>query len=95
VTFSSADRVRSHFGALCIDGIIVEIIGDIEKRTEDGCWEPAPDLQQHKLLVAVEDMQIPVISLDYECEAYHKLGRPERAALVQEWLEKRRRDRES
>jgi hypothetical protein len=86
VTFSSTDRVRSHFGALCIDGITVEIIGDMEKRAADGGWEPAPNLRQYKRFVAVDDMQIPVLSLQYEREAYRKLGRPEKAALVQQWL---------
>jgi hypothetical protein len=88
VNFSSTDRIRSHFGALCIDGIKVEIIGDIEIRAEDGTWERSPDLQKHRRFVAVEGMQIPVLSLEYECEAYRKLGRPEKAELVCKWLEK-------
>jgi len=87
VAFSSTDRIRSHFGALTIDGIKVEIIGDIEKRAEDGSWEAAPNLGQHKLFVRVGDMQIPVISLEYECEAYRKMGRFEKAALVRGWLD--------
>jgi hypothetical protein len=92
VIFSSTDRIRSHFGALCIDGIKVEIIGDIETRAEDGSWERPPDLQKHRRFVAVEGMQIPVLSLEYECEAYRKLGRHERAEVVRQWLEKRQQD---
>src|SRR5690606_41774107 len=46
VTFSEAETIRSHFGSLTIDGIRVEIMGDIQKRLEDGSWEepvdPAP-----------------------------------------------------
>lgn len=90
VTFSSTGTIRSHFGALCIEGITVEIIGDMQKRTEGGSWEPAPDLRQYKQFVAVEGMRIPVVCLEYECEAYRKLGRPEKAKLVREWLEQAR-----
>jgi hypothetical protein len=32
VAFSSAENIRSHFGALTLDGIRVEIMGDISKR---------------------------------------------------------------
>ena len=36
VAFSAAERIRSHFGALEIDGIKVEIMGEVQKRLEDG-----------------------------------------------------------
>jgi len=87
VTFSSKDKVRSHFGALCIDGITVEIIGDMETLTEDGRWERTAPLPRHRLFVPVDDMQVPVLSLEYECEAYHRLGRHEKAELVRKWLD--------
>jgi hypothetical protein len=95
VAFSSTDRVRSHFGAMCIDGITVEIIDEMEKRAADGSWEPAPDLRQHKRFVTVEGLEIPVLSLEYECEAYHKLGRHEKAEPVRKWLGKRQRQCEA
>lgn len=90
VTFSSKDRVRSHFGALCLDGITVEIIGDIETRTEDGHWQTSPDPREHTVFVTVEDMQIPVLSLEYECAAYRRMGRHAKANVVQEWLDRKR-----
>ena len=36
VAFSSAEKIRSHFGALMIDGIKVKIMGNVQKRLEDG-----------------------------------------------------------
>lgn len=41
VALSSTERIRSDFGTLMIDGIKVEIMGDIQKRLEDGSWEDA------------------------------------------------------
>jgi hypothetical protein len=40
VGFSSTERIRSHFGSLLVEGLVVEIMGDIQKRREDGTWEP-------------------------------------------------------
>jgi hypothetical protein len=86
VAFSAAANIRSHFGALCIDGITVEIMGDIEKRLPDGSWEGPVDLARHRRFVDVEGLRVPVLSLAYERDAYLKLGRVERAALLAEWI---------
>jgi hypothetical protein len=86
VAFSSAENIRSHFGALTIDGIKVEIMGDIAKRLEDGTWEEPVDLERYKQSVEVEGMQIPVLSLEYEYQAYLKLGRLEKAQILRKVL---------
>ena len=86
VAFSSAENIRSHFGALRINGLTVEIMGDIEKRLPDGSWEGPVDLARHRHVVSVAGMRVPVLSLVYEREAYLKLGRVERAALLARWL---------
>ena len=83
VTFSSTERIRSHFGELMIDRIKVEIMGDIQKRLEDGSWENPVDLERHKRVVEVEGMQIPVLSLEYEYQAYLKLGRVDKGRDVE------------
>jgi len=87
VTFSSTERIRSYFGELMIDGIKVEIMGDIQKRLEDGSWENPVDLEHHKRVVEVEEMQVPVLSLEYEYQAYLKLGRIEKAEMLRNWLQ--------
>lgn len=87
VSFSLAEKIRSHFGALQIDGIKVEIMGDIQKRNDDGSWDDPVDLNRNKLFVEIEGMTIPVLSLEYEYQAYIKLGRVEKANMLKEWLE--------
>lgn len=89
VVFSSVENIRSHFGALTIDGIKVEIMGDIAKRLEDGTWEEPVDLERYKQFVEVEGMQIPVLSLEYEYQAYLKLGRIEKAQILRKVLQDR------
>ena len=78
VKFSSTDRIRSHFGALKIDGVLVEIMGAVQK-FYDGAWEDPIDIDKHKKIVTLEDMAIPVLNLCYEAEAYRRFGRVEMA----------------
>ncbi len=82
VMYSAGERMRSHLGALLIDGIEVEIMGDIQKRLEDGTWEAPVDLNSHRCFVHFEGLQVPVLSLEYEAQAYQKMGRLERAEML-------------
>jgi len=91
VKFSSMEKIRSHFGALMIDGIKVEIMGDIQKKVNDE-WEPPVDINRYKRFVQIEGMRIPVLDLEYEYQAYLKLGRIEKAKMLKEFLEKRGKD---
>jgi hypothetical protein len=86
VSYSSTDEVRSYFGVLSIGSIRCEIIGDIEKRLDNGTWSPAPDLRDHIHYVEVDKMRIPVLSLQYECQAYKQLGRYDKALMLHQWL---------
>jgi|SRR5579875_502742 hypothetical protein len=82
VKFSTAEKIRSHFGELCVNGIKVEIMGDVQKRLADGTWEKPVDLEQYKRFVEFRGMEIPVLALEYEYEAYMKLGRFEKAEML-------------
>ena len=91
VRFCEAARIRSHLGALSVHGILVEIMGDVQKRTEDGTWEEPPDLQLRTQWVQAFGMQLPVMSLEWEHQAYLKLGRAEKAQRIKRHLEERAR----
>ena len=87
VTFSTSERVRSHFGALKIDSVKVEIIGDIEKRLDDQKWERTINLENYRQWIDIRGMRIPVLALEYEYQAYLKLGRFEKAEMLRKWLQ--------
>jgi hypothetical protein len=87
VAFVESARMRSHLGELHIDGIPVEVMGDIQKRSTDGSWEPPVDLERHRREVEIDGMQIPVLPLTYEREAYRTLGRVATVHLLDAWLE--------
>jgi aminoglycoside-2''-adenylyltransferase len=87
VKYLAAERIRSHFGALEIDDVKVEIMGDIQKRLDDGTWEAPADIPTHRRWVAIGDLRIPVLSLEYEYMAYLALGKFQRAEMIRLWLQ--------
>ncbi len=87
VKYSAIERIKSHFGALQIDGIEVEIMGDIQKRGVDGVWEEIVDPAHYRQMVEIAGLLVPVLSLEYEYQAYLKFGRVERAEMLRRWLD--------
>ncbi len=87
IQFSATERIRSHFGALQIDGIEVEIMGDIQKRGADNIWEEIVNPAHYRQMVEIEGLLVPVLSLEYEYQAYLKFGRIERAQMLRRWLD--------
>jgi len=92
VRFKESERIHSHFGALMIDGIKVEIMGDIQKKVNDE-WEPPVDINRYKRFVQIEGMEIPALDLEYEYQAYLKLGRVEKAKMLKKFLEERGKEK--
>lgn len=86
VIFSGTERIRSHYGALTLDNVLVEVMGAIEKRLPDGIWEPPVDIRPHRRWVEVAGFVVPVLDLAYEERAYRLLGRTERADLLRQYL---------
>jgi hypothetical protein len=86
VTFSEAEGIRSHFGEARIRGTKVEIMGGIQKRLPDGSWEDPVPVTRHRRIVDVNGMAIPVLSLEYEYEAYTRLERHDRAEQIRRFI---------
>ena len=86
VHFLVSERIRSYFGKLDINGVIVEIMGDIQTITQDGNWIPPIKIEKYRCWVEMAGMKTPVLSLEYEVQAYQRLGREEKVQLLREWL---------
>lgn len=86
VAFSEAGRIRSHFGALRLYGVTVEIMGEIAKRLPDGLWEEPMDLDAHTRFVEAHGPRLPVLALEYEAGVYRTLGRVQTAEQLERWL---------
>jgi hypothetical protein len=82
VSFSSAERICSHLGALVIDGVRVEIMGNVQLKRENGSWEEPADLERSKRTLNIEGIRIPAMSLEHAYQAYAKLRREKKAEIV-------------
>lgn len=86
VRYLESERIRSYLGKFSIGAIQVEVMGDIQKRLEDGSWEEPVQVETYRHWIEVVGLQVPVLSLEYEYQAYLKLGRPEKAQQLWDWL---------
>lgn len=86
VEFVVSEQVRSHWGQLEVEGVRVDLIGDIEKRLPDGQWTAPPDLAAEREWLDFEGQPVPVLNLAYESQAYEQLGRSNRANMLRSWL---------
>jgi hypothetical protein len=87
VAFSATEQIGSHFGALEIDGIKVELMGGLQKRLPNGEWEPPISVTALRCFVEVNNLRVPVLPLRHEYEAYLMLGRPAKAELIRRTME--------
>ncbi len=81
VQLRESEQIRSYIGHLEMEGLKVEIMGDVQKRGPAG-WDPAPDLSRWIETIPFRGRQLPVLSLGYEAEAYQRMGRARRAAQI-------------
>ncbi len=88
VRLKLSEKIHSFFGALELEGIKVEIMGDIQRLLPDGSWQEPVDIPTQRIWVSFENQRVPVFSLAYELEAYRLLGRTQRAAEIEAWLKK-------
>ena len=79
--------IRSHYGKLDVTGVPVEIMGAVQKRLPDGSWETPVDVERYRMFIAYGEMQVPVLDLAYEIQAYRILGRREKAAMLEAWMQ--------
>lgn len=90
VHYSASERIRSHFGSLEIDGAKVEIMGNIQKLLDNQVWEEPVKVEKYRHWIIFDGIQVPVLPLEYEYQAYLKLGRIEKAEKMKEWLKESR-----
>ena len=82
-----SSSMRSLLGKAVVQGIEVEIIGGVQKRLEDGGWEEPVNVAEHCRWVEWRGWKVPVLDLEYEAEAYRRMGRLEKAEKIRRWLD--------
>ena len=67
-----------------IEGITVELIGEIQHRSLEDEWENPVDIVSQRIWVTWQGHEIPVFPLEFEAQSYEKMGRNEKARLIRE-----------
>ena len=89
VRYVESQNMRSHLGMFAINGVQVEVMGAIQKRLDDQTWEEPVQVGQHRLWVNFEGLRVAVLSLEYEYQAYLRMGRVEKAEKIRAWLDRK------
>jgi hypothetical protein len=82
VALETRGGIRGHLGRLTVEGIEVEVLGDIQNATGGGRWTDPPRLDEHVEWLDAGKHRFPVLTLAYLRHAYEAMGRPEKARLV-------------
>lgn len=88
VRIIESEAMRSHLGRFRLHGVVVEVMGAVQTRTAGRDWLPPMNPADHRVLVLLgdEELEVPVLSLHYEAEAYDRIGRAARAQLLRRHL---------
>jgi hypothetical protein len=83
-----SEHTLSYHGQAEIDGLQVELLGDVRHRDADGTWQPPAEIRSVLVWVEWHAVQIPVLSLEHEARAYEKMGRTQKAELIRSAIKK-------
>jgi predicted nucleotidyltransferase len=83
VTFSRSELFASHFGKFNIQGVQVEIMGDLEILTHGSWINMTADRLQSKHKCKIGDVEVPVSSLEKQFEFYKKSSRKKDTATAE------------
>ena len=86
-TWSAGARIRSYYGTMELDGLKVELMGNIQRLMPDGSWSQVIDLIAFRSWVSWQNLRVPVLDLAYEAQAYEELGRTEKAVAIRAVLQ--------
>ncbi len=83
-----SEHTLSYQGQAEINGLQVELLGDIRHHDADGAWLPPLDIPSVLVWVEWHGVKIPVLSLAHEALAYETMGRKQKAELIRSAIAK-------
>ncbi len=86
VKYVETEKFKSYRGLFKIEGVKVEVLGDIQSRTAgEDLWTATARLT-FKKFVECRGLQIPVVSLEQEYIAYLKMGEMKKAKQIKDFI---------
>jgi hypothetical protein len=82
-----SETMKSHYGKLNIEGVEVEIIGDlINIKPKGDLWSETKNFSK-KIIIEFKGVEVPGISLDQELSAYTKMKNIERIKKIKQAMD--------
>jgi hypothetical protein len=79
-----SEHTFSLHGQAEISDVTVELLGGVKHRLPGGEWEPPADILSTRIWITWREHEVPVFPLEFEAQAYAKMGRVEKANLIRE-----------
>jgi hypothetical protein len=83
-----SEHTLSYHGQAEINGLQVELLGDVRHRQPDGTWGMSLGIESVLVWVEWHGLAIPVLSLAHEALAYEKMGRIQKAGIIRSAIRK-------
>jgi hypothetical protein len=74
--------IRGLLGRAQIEGVSVELLGDVQNALPDGGWSDPPRILEQRTWVAFGERECPVVSLAVLEASYAERGRTEKVRLI-------------
>lgn len=91
IAYSESDKYRSYFGRLMIDGIQIDLMAELEFKTQAGNWEKSTSLENRKFM-QFNSYQVPINPIGNELAFYKKMKRKDddlKIKLIEKYKGKR------
>lgn len=87
LSYSELNNVRSYYFTSCVDGIIVEVMGDVENKIRD-TWIKNTIWEKNIELFVIDQTNIPLTTLVYEMYINRQLGNELRVRTIENCITK-------
>ena len=86
MSLKQAGNLRSHIGVFEIEGVKVEVIAELESKSDIGDWAAAPSYKKAYMSIVYINLKAPILDLEYELEIYKLLDRDDKVKKIERYL---------
>jgi|GEM_PF-1836538 len=83
LAITETEGIRSLFARYEVNGVIVEIMANVYNRLANNSWCPHQEWRNHIEILQLDNMSVPVLTLDYEERIAGMLCQDARRTMIQ------------
>jgi hypothetical protein len=86
IALKQVGDLRSQIGVFEFEGVKVEVIAELESKSDAGDWSAAPSYKKAYMSIVYINLKAPILDLEYELEIYKLLERDEKIKKIERYL---------